>query len=464
MNQLHKFLACLSCLLLLSAAGKSHAASPTELPTPVQIPPVLTLDEALRRFRAHGLDLLIADASVQSAQADVKVAGAVTNPTISGSVIKTFNYSASDPSTCPPGGGCSDTGWVIGLSDQALWDVATGKRGLRLKAGRAALQAIQLGRKDTERTLVFQVQQQFVQVALAQRALDFAHEVEHAAAQTADLNRKRYTAGAISEVDLSKAQTDYLEAQQALDNARANLRQGQVGLAFLLGARGPVPEFTVQIDLAQRKDESQKGPDARAGLIEQAMSQRPDLQAQAAQRSRAQAALQGAYRQRFPDGSFNVQYQQQGSGQNAIQPPTLMVGIQFSLPIFNLNQGGIRKSLADVSLQTAQYAKLQSQVVSDVESSYNALDLNRRLIQRLETGLLAQAKLTRDLQSLRYQKGAASLLEYLDAQRVYITSSQEYFQSLANYWTASFQLQQALGVIGEDGPTQDGSRSTTQLR
>ena len=116
----------------------------------------------------------------------------------------------------------------------------------------------------------------------------------------------------------------------------------------------------------------------------------------------------------------------------------------------DLNQGSIQKSLADVSLQVAQYAKLQSQVVTDVESSDNALELNRRLIQRLETGLLAQAKLTRDLQSLRYQKVAASLLEYLDAQRVYITSSQEYFQALANYWTARFQLQQAIGIGSPD--------------
>jgi len=88
---------------------------------------------------------------------------------------------------------------------------------------------------------------------------------------------------------------------------------------------------------------------------------------------------------------------------------------------------------------------VQSQVVSDVETSFTALDLNRKLIERLEKGLLAEAKLTRDLQKLRYQKGAASLLDYLDAQRVYIASYQEYFQALTNYWTARFQLEQALG-------------------
>jgi cobalt-zinc-cadmium efflux system outer membrane protein len=116
------------------------------------------------------------------------------------------------------------------------------------------------------------------------------------------------------------------------------------------------------------------------------------------------------------------------------------------LPLWNQSQGVIAKGHADVLLQAMQYAKLQAQVVADVESSYAALALNRRLIERLEKGLLAQARLTRDLQRLRYQKGAASLLEYLDAQRIYIASNQEYFQSLASFWTARFQLEQAVGM------------------
>lgn len=431
-------------LLVASAPGRGHAEPPAELPPVQELPPLLTLEEALRLLRTHGLDLLIADANVASMAADVAVAGAVQNPTLSGSIIKSFNYNPNDPNTCPAGSGCSDLGWTVGLSEQALWDVVTGKRGLRLKTARTALAAARLSRKDAERTLAFQLKQQFVQVALAQRALGLYGELAEAAAQTAELNRQRYEAGAISEVDLAKAQTDAMEAQQLLDNAHASLRQQQIGLAFLLGARGPVPSFKVDFELVQHQDSGAMAD--RAQLIAQAMEQRPDLKAQATQRERARAALEAAYRQRVPDGAINVLYQQQGNGQTAIQPPTLSVGLQLTLPIFSQNQGGIRRSQADVSLQAAQYAKLQAQISSDVESSANALDLNRRLIARLETGLLERATRTRDLQRLRYQKGAASLLEYIDAQRVYSASYQAYFQALANYWTARFQLDQALGL------------------
>lgn len=439
--------ACLFFLLfLLGPMGLSRAAPPMELPPPLLLPKVLSLDESLRLFRSHGLDLLIAEANVRSASADLRLAGAVQNPTVNASFLKSFNYNPSDPSICAQGAGCSDLGYAVGLSDQALWDVMTGKRGLRLKIARAALEAAQLGRKDAERILSFQVKQQFVQVALAQQSFDFTHEVADAAGQTAELNRKRYKAGAISEVDLAKAQAEYFEAQQAVDSAMASLKVQRVGLAFLLGARGPVTEFNVDLNLTRIEPEGAAGRMDPPSLIAEALRRRPDLAAQAAQRERALAGLDAAYRQRVPDGALSIQYTQQGTGPGAIQPPTLTVGVQLALPLFNQNQGGIEKSRVDVFQQAAQYAKLQSQVVSDIEQSYTTLDLNRRLISRYEMGLLGQARLTRDLQRLRYEKGAASLLEYLDAQRVYIASYKAYFQALANFWIARFALEQAIGT------------------
>ena len=45
-----------------------------------------------------------------------------------------------------------------------------------------------------------------------------------------------------------------------------------------------------------------------------------------------------------------------------------------------------------------------------------------------------------------YRKGAASLLEFLDAERTYIATNLEYLTDLTQYWTALFQLEQAVGV------------------
>ena len=45
-----------------------------------------------------------------------------------------------------------------------------------------------------------------------------------------------------------------------------------------------------------------------------------------------------------------------------------------------------------------------------------------------------------------YRKGAASLLDFLDAERTYIATNLEYRQDLAAYWDAVYQLEQATAV------------------
>jgi outer membrane protein TolC len=46
---------------------------------------------------------------------------------------------------------------------------------------------------------------------------------------------------------------------------------------------------------------------------------------------------------------------------------------------------------------------------------------------------------------LQYQKGAASLLEYLDAQRILISTKLDYESDLADYWQAVVLIGQAVG-------------------
>jgi cobalt-zinc-cadmium efflux system outer membrane protein len=61
----------------------------------------------------------------------------------------------------------------------------------------------------------------------------------------------------------------------------------------------------------------------------------------------------------------------------------------------------------------------------------------------MEGRLLERAARARSLVELQYQKGAASLLEYLDAQRTYVSTKGEYIQDLAAYWNAIFQIEAA---------------------
>jgi hypothetical protein len=90
----------LLALLMLTAKGTASGAARADAPVPpsTDLPQTLSLDEAIRIFRARGLELLIAEAAVKSAEGAVKIAGAVPNPVVIGSFGYAFTYTPKDPS------------------------------------------------------------------------------------------------------------------------------------------------------------------------------------------------------------------------------------------------------------------------------------------------------------------------------------------------------------------------------
>ena len=64
----------------------------------------------------------------------------------------------------------------------------------------------------------------------------------------------------------------------------------------------------------------------------------------------------------------------------------------------------------------------------------------------MQTELLKQVDYALKLVTIKYEKGAASLLELLDARRTFNTVNLEYRQDLADYWAAAVRLEQATGV------------------
>jgi outer membrane protein, heavy metal efflux system len=427
--------------LALAVAGPLRA-QPEQ--SPLTLPDSVTLDDALKIFRQRGLDLLIADAAVMGAEGDVKIAGAVPNPNWSLFGSYSFTYNAAPPTDRLE----SPWGVSAGLGDSnALEDSLSGKRWLRLKVARAALAAARMSRADAQRTLELAVKSAYITAVQARDNLDFALQVQTGANQIFQLNQTRYNAGAISEADLAKVETMKLEADQAVDSEEQALRAAKVQLAFLLGVRGRVPDYKVDQDLPKFFVPSPLANATADSLMNAAIDHRPDLKALKLQRDRALASIALAKRQRFPDLSLNVQYAQQaGTTNQAAQPPTVSLGIIGTLPLFYFQQGEIKKAEADHRTQELQLAKVEAQLVSDVEAAYNAFVSSRKLVERMERRLLDRSKRARDLVSLQYQKGAASLLEYLDAQRTFIANNVEYLQDLANYWTAVYQLEAAIGM------------------
>ena len=413
---------------------------PDAVPQGVVVPAMLTLGNATELFRAKGLDLLIADTTVETAHGALLIARGFTNPSISVGAGASIGYTPNAPGT-------SAVTWNVNVSDQAcLAQIIFGKHGLNVKVARWAYEAAKMDRLDAQRQLEGGMKQQFAQTALAKVSITYAKENHQFSSTIFELVNKKYSAGAVSDADVAAAETDLLETEQAIAMAENTYYQNKVTLAFLLGSRTIASEYDLDNEFLKNKvSEAVETPGARAQLAREAFDLRPDLKSIEYNRRSALDALALARRQRIPDISLWANYTMEGTGNNALSPPTLTAGISLTLPVFYQQQGEIKQAEANLRLQDVSRAKRESQVANDLESARAGLQFAKDRLDRLESRLLKRAQDSRDLVKIQYEHGAAALIDLLFAERQFIQTEQEYLQAQTDYWTAAFQIEQALG-------------------
>ena len=148
------------------------------------------------------------------------------------------------------------------------------KRQHRLKAARDATAVTRAQVADAERTLAFDVGQQFISVLLAESTLEFAEQDLKGFQQTVDISQEQFKAGFIGEGDYLKIKLQLLQFQTDVSSARVAKVQALTGLRGLLGYETVPADFDVVGDMAYQ---------AVKGNLEdfqvRALKERPDYRA-----------------------------------------------------------------------------------------------------------------------------------------------------------------------------------------
>ncbi len=416
------------------ARAQETGSSQNAIAQEPNLPSPLSLQQALSIAQTRGFDMALADASIQSARADVTSARALANPTLSLTGGRTFHY---DASACP---GCSALAWSVSLSDDgAISDIVFGKRGLRGDVAWAGVRTAQALRADTLRALTFAVRRQYLTVAATQRSVALERRVLLETGKTRDLAQIRFQAGDVSEADVLRAQAAVLQAQQDVTQADSDLRVARSGLAVLLGVRSGRPTFAVDDSMLDSAPQAKVDAAAIDSLLRQAMANRPDLAAAEAQVRQAEMNLDLQRRTRVPPIGLFVGYSQEGAGQSAIQPPTVTLGVSAPLPVIYQSQGEIGKAQAALWAARLAREQLRAQITADVDSAVAKVQGAQ---SRLGQGdaLVETAAQAKDLLAAQYQKGAASLLDVLEAQRSYVLAERQRLDVAVEAWTAHYEL------------------------
>jgi outer membrane protein, heavy metal efflux system len=328
------------------------------------------------------------------------------------------------------------------LDQSQQFDVGVGylferghKRQRRLEAARDQTSVTRAQIADAERSLAFNVGQQFINVLLAESTLQFAAQDLKGFQQTVDIAQEQYKAGAISEGDYLKITLQLLQFQTDVSSARLARVQALVGLRELLGYDAVSADYDVIGDLAYQPLKA-SGEDLQA----KALNLRPDLRAAQLGITAAQSQIRLAQANAKVDvtGTYDFTHT---AGQN-----TASIFLGFDLPIFNRNQGEIARTRYALTQAQELQQSASDTVVSDVSSAYEAVKSNDEIVQLYTSGYLKQAQDSRDISEYAYRRGAATLLDFLDAQRSFRATQLAYRQALASYMTALEQLKQSVGT------------------
>jgi outer membrane protein, heavy metal efflux system len=309
------------------------------------------------------------------------------------------------------------------------------KRELRLDSAKQATGLAALSQADLQRNLVFSLRNAFVQTLQAKAVLQNAQENLTYWDREISLSRERFAAGDMAEVDLSRLQLQRVQYESDLETAKISLRTAKIQLLQLMNSRTPVDVLDVA---GPYEFSEQVSPLEDVRSI--ALSTRPDLMS--AQRSieKARTDHELASANGSTDPTFAVDL-----GRNP--PIAAYIGASVTIPvrIFDRNQGEKARTQLDIGRNEKLREASQAQVFSDVDSAYVALLGALNLLRPYKANYLPQAEKVRDIVAFSYQRGSASLLDFLDAQKAYRDIRLNYLNLIGSYLAAASQLNLAAG-------------------
>src|SRR5580704_14594704 len=399
-------LGALGLLAPMRAAGQAVAPA-----TPQNPPARVTLDDAIDLALKHNHSLQAARTTILENQAQEITANLRPNPV---ALVDEQYMPFFSPSAFTTDYINQSSVYDLGLS----YLIERGKkRQHRLEAAKDQTAVTSATVDDNARTLTFNVASQFISALLAQSELELAEKDLASFQQTVDISQASYTAGSMSGGDLLKIKIQLLQFQMDVSAAKLSRVQALASLRQLLGYESVPETYEVVGDLEYKP--VKLGED---DLKAMALRQRPDVRAAQLGVTAAQSQLALAKANGKPDVTGQANYT------HVADTNTASLFASIPLPVFNRNQGEIARTGFAITQSQELSSEQASIALTDVTNSYEGLRTADEVVELYQSGYLKEAEDSRDISQYAYQHGAASLLDFLDAERSYRSTELAYFK------------------------------------
>lgn len=395
--------------------GIGPVAKPGEvrIPAGVQLADGLSPDEAvalaLWNYPPFQEDL----ASLGFAEADLIEAGLLTNPILS--LLFPLGPKQLELTVTTP--------------IEALWQRPRRLAAARLGAERLAEQLVQHGLD-----LAGEVKSAHVEVALAKERARLARERASIHSAIAEISNARLRAGDISELEMDAARAQALKAEEEVTRLMRDVEVATHRLRALLGMASSDIEFEIVATRFEAKTPGDVGE-----LLSGAFAARPDLRA-------AELALEEAGKrlgwERSKVYALSVMLDANSQGREGFEAGP---GLAAVLPLFNTNQGGVKRAETGMEVAARRYVTVQQRIVLEVREARTRLEQSTEALEKWRRGVVPLAENIQTGARKAYESGEASYLLVLETTRELFDARLREAELAADARRALVQLERATG-------------------
>lgn len=333
-----------------------------------------------------------------------------------------------------------NTGWFNGANRQVWWQVT---KPFQLPVQREnkinfAQQNVRLTEKqyaDTERHLFQTVAQKWLDVWAARKQLDLLGTAKANIDSLANINRLRLKNQVITTTDLSRTELLANQYDIQLKSASQEYRNQLSNLKFLMGVQDSVAiDTTDQFAFAF--------PDQMDAIVQQALQNRTDIQAIKSTMDVADANIKLQKSSALPVPELGLIYNPQNKAN--------YMGVYgtIEIPIFSRNQGEIKKSQVLKQQAEQDLRATESQVQIEILTAYKSYVTHKQNLQNFNQ-LLTQSQTILNSVKYSYLRGGTTIIDFLEAQRSWLDTQQQYYDVLGQYRQSYIDLLYASGMINQ---------------
>jgi outer membrane protein, heavy metal efflux system len=287
-------------------------------------------------------------------------------------------------------------------------------------------------------------------VLVAQRAMELTEQLLGIGEQGVKAAEQLMKAKEAARNDVLQARIEADSARILLDRARNRYTAAWRGLAAVLG------DPMMQPALLEGHLQDGMIECAWEDTLNRLFAESPQLAGAQAGIARAQAALSRECAGRYPnvDLQAGVQYD------NATRDTIANVLIGVPIPVYNRNQGNIRRAEAELTAAQQEVMRVRLALQQRLAVVFEQYATARQQVEKYNRDILPNAGESLKLVSSGYRQGEFSYLVLLTAQRTYFQTNLAYLDALRDLRAAGVTIEGNL--LGDSLQTAEAERGPQQ--